>query len=179
MASGSNGTTRIESPAFDAVVRQPVRGGRTTGQAHRGLPECRVVAGDHDAGDGEGGVHHENRSTATNPAPGSCFPVAVPAGRSTPTPTTPALQELGIPTQAARTSAIRQIVLQALTSVTAQDLGYHPTTAPRRRRNPDPATPPGGYSPTFRSQGHRPPECRVSTPDRRRHGASAARRCVR
>jgi hypothetical protein len=73
----------------------------------------------------------QNMSTATNTSSRYLFP-----GRRAGQPINaytlyPALQELGIPTQTARTSAIRQLVLQAPAPVIAQALGYHPNTAHR------------------------------------------------
>lgn len=41
------------------------------------------------------------------------------------------LREIGVPPQRGRTSAIRQLVLQAPAPVIAKALGYHDKTAPR------------------------------------------------
>jgi hypothetical protein len=73
----------------------------------------------------------ENMSTATNPGSRFLFPGRRPGQPINPYTLYPALQELGIPTQTARTSAIRQLVLQAPAPVIAQALGYHPATAHR------------------------------------------------
>jgi hypothetical protein len=73
----------------------------------------------------------QNMSTATNPGSRFLFPGRRPGQPINPYTLYPVLQELGIPTQTARTSAIRQLVLQAPAPVIAQALGYHPTTAHR------------------------------------------------
>jgi hypothetical protein len=73
----------------------------------------------------------QNMNTATNPASRWLFP-----GRRAGQPLHPAtmaelLTEFGIPTRAALTAALRQLVLQAPAPVIAQALGYHHNTAHR------------------------------------------------
>jgi hypothetical protein len=71
----------------------------------------------------------QNMSTATNPSSRYLFPGRRAGQPINPYTLYPAMRELGIPTQTARTSAIRQLVLQAPAPVIAHALGYHPTTA--------------------------------------------------
>jgi hypothetical protein len=73
----------------------------------------------------------QNMSTATNPSLRYLFPGRRAGQPINPYTLYPAMRELGIPTQAARTSAIRQLVLQAPAPVIAQALGYHPNTTHR------------------------------------------------
>jgi hypothetical protein len=73
----------------------------------------------------------QNMNTATNPASRWRFP-----GRRAGQPLHPAtmaalLTEFGIPTRAALTAALRQLVLQAPAPVIAQALGYHHNTTHR------------------------------------------------
>ncbi len=73
----------------------------------------------------------QNMNTATNPATRWLFP-----GRRAGQPLHPAtmaalLGEFGIPTRAALTATLRQLVLQAPAPVIAQALGYHRNTAHR------------------------------------------------
>jgi integrase len=73
----------------------------------------------------------QNMNTATNPGSRWLFP-----GRRAGQPLHPAtmaalLGEFGIPTRAALTAALRQLVLQAPAPVVAQALGYHHNTAHR------------------------------------------------
>ncbi|MGH7732616.1 MAG: hypothetical protein ACREOE_02670, partial [Gemmatimonadales bacterium] len=73
----------------------------------------------------------QNMNTATNPASRWLFP-----GRRAGQPLHPAtmaalLGEFGIPTRAALTAALRQLVLQAPAPVVARALGYHHNTAHR------------------------------------------------
>lgn len=70
----------------------------------------------------------DNMTTATNPDSRWLFP-----GRRAGQPLHPGslldqIRALGIPNQAARTAALRQLVLQAPAPVVAQALGYHPIT---------------------------------------------------
>jgi hypothetical protein len=73
----------------------------------------------------------QNMSTATNPSSRYLFPGRRAGQPINPYTLYPAMRELGIPTQTARTSAMRQLVLQAPAPVIAQALGYHPNTAHR------------------------------------------------
>jgi hypothetical protein len=71
----------------------------------------------------------QNMNTATNPGSRRLFP-----GRRAGQPLHPATMaalpgEFGIPTRAALTAALRQLVLQAPAPVVAQALGYHHNTA--------------------------------------------------
>ncbi|WP_250285753.1 site-specific integrase [Frankia sp. CiP1_Cm_nod2] len=73
-------------------------------------------------------AQRSNMNTATNPDSRWLFP-----GRRAGQPMHPGslldhIRTLGIPNQAARTAALRQLVLQAPAPVVAQALGYHPTT---------------------------------------------------
>ena len=75
----------------------------------------------------------DNMTTATNPDSRGLFP-----GRRAGQPMHPGslldqIRALGIPIQAGRTAALRQLVLQAPAPVVAQALGYHPITTQRHR----------------------------------------------
>lgn len=75
--------------------------------------------------------HRPNMNTATNPGARWLFP-----GRRARQPLNVAtmqqrLRDHGFPTQAARTSALRQLVLQAPAPVVAQSLGFHHQTTTR------------------------------------------------
>jgi hypothetical protein len=48
------------------------------------------------------------------------------------------LRKLGVPAEKGRTSAIRQLVLQALAPVIAQALGYHDQSTTRIATEPEP-----------------------------------------
>ena len=76
-------------------------------------------------------LHNQRGLRATNPGSRFLFPGRRPGQPIHPYTLYPALQELGVPTQIARISAVRQLVLQAPAPVIAQALGYHPTTAHR------------------------------------------------
>jgi hypothetical protein len=74
-------------------------------------------------------AHRANMNTATNPDTDWLFPGARAGQPLTPGALQQQLRPLGLYIVQTRTSAFRQLLLQAPTPVIAQPLGYHPGTA--------------------------------------------------
>jgi hypothetical protein len=75
--------------------------------------------------------NRQNMNSAANPTSRWLFPGRRAGQPLSPATLGPLIGELGIPTQATRVAALRQLVLQAPAPVVAQALGFHPVTAHR------------------------------------------------
>ncbi len=75
--------------------------------------------------------NRQNMNSAANPTSRWLFPGRRAGQPLSPATLGPLICELGIPTQATRVAALRQLVLQAPAPVVAQALGFHPVTAHR------------------------------------------------
>lgn len=75
--------------------------------------------------------HRQNTNSAANPHSRWLFPGKRPGQPLNPNSLLPLIRELGVPPQATRVAALRQLVLQAPAPVVADMLGYHHKTTTR------------------------------------------------